>query len=104
VGGIPKVRTFLAAWHQRRPHWLVFGSMETDVLKVMYVSLLAEATVTGHDPSGLCRVEFDRCELGRILANDLEIADAVCARIGISSAQRLRRAQAVMEYFGFGNE
>jgi hypothetical protein len=42
--------------------------------------------------------------MGRLIAEDLEVADAICERVGVSPADRLRRAQAVMEYFGIGND
>ena len=76
---IPEVRKFLAAWHLHRPHWLFFGSLETDNLKVMYVSLLGEAISVRHNAGGLCQVSYDRRELGRLLADDLEIADRIAA-------------------------
>jgi hypothetical protein len=40
-------------------------------------------------------------ELGGLLADDLETADAICERIGIPPARRLQRARDVMSYFGF---
>lgn len=100
--GIAQVRSFLAEWRRLCPHWLFFGSLETDVLKIMYLCLLTEATATCHRPSGQCRVEFDRCEMGRLIAEDLEVADRIGERVGLSAARRLHRARMVQGYFGFG--
>ncbi len=98
--GIEPVRRFLAAWHRRRPHWLFFGSLETDSLKVMYVSLLNNASAMSDMHAGRCQVSYDRLELGRLLANDLEVSDRISERLGHSPAQRLARTKAVMDYFG----
>ena len=102
--GIASVRRFLAAWHRRRPHWLFFGALETDNLKVMYVSLLRNASVVSDTSAGRCQVEFDRTELGRLLAHDLEVSDRISERVGFSPAQRLTRMKAVLGYFGMGKE
>ena len=99
---IPTVRRFLAQWRGRKPHWLFFGSLLNDNLRVMYVALLSDATALRHDPPGKCQVVFDRHELGRLLADDLEIADRIAERMGFSPAQRRQRAQLVKAYFGFG--
>lgn len=98
--GIASVRRFLAAWHRRSPNWLFFGSLETDNLKVMYVSLLRNASAVSDTCSGRCQVEFDRTELGRLLAHDLEVSDRISEHAGFSPAQRLTRMKAVLEYFG----
>ena len=97
---IPEVRRFLAEWHRRRPHWLFFGSLESDNLKVLYLSLLRDAAGIGADGAGLCRVSFVPRELGRLLAADLEMADGICERIGQNAAARLKRANDVIDYFG----
>jgi hypothetical protein len=98
---IPAVRSFLSEWRRRQPHWLFFGWLGSDNLKVLYLSLLSRATAIGHEPRGLCQVSFNLHELGGLLAADLEVADSICARIGISPARRLERAREVMAYFGF---
>jgi hypothetical protein len=98
---IPPVRSFLSAWRDHRPHWLFFGWLGSDNLKVLYLSLLSRATAIGHEPAGLCQVTFDLRELGSLLATDLEVADSICARIGISPARRLQRVREVMGYFGY---
>ena len=98
---IPNVRKFVSDWHGRRPHWLFFGWLKSDNLKVMYLSLLSRATAIGNDSAGLCQVSFNLAELGSLLAHDLEVADSISKRIGISPARRLRRAREVIAYFGF---
>ena len=97
---IPAVRDFLAAWRRERPHWLFFGSLLNDNLKIMYLSLLRDAAGIGADGAGLCRVSFVPRELGRLLAADLEMADGICERIGQNAAARLKRANDVIDYFG----
>ena len=97
---IPEVRRFLAAWRRQKPHWLFFGSLESDNLKVIYLCLLRHAAGVSGDPAGLCRVSFVPQELGRLLAADLEVADGICERIGLSPAKRLKRANDVIDYFG----
>ena len=98
--GIDPVRRFLAAWHRRRPHWLFFGSLDTDNLKVLYVSLLKNASAVSDARAGRCQVEYDRAELTELVAKDLAISDCISERIGFSPAQRLTRAKAVLDYFG----
>ncbi len=98
---IEEVRRFLAAWRVQRPHWLFFASLENDNLKIMYLALLRAAASVGNNHVGQCQVVFDRQELGNLLAADLEVADGICERIGLSPARRLRRAQDVLRYFGF---
>lgn len=100
---IPAVRRFLAAWHRHRPHWLFFGSLDTDSLKVMYVCLLEKAVAVRDDPTGMCQVAYDPHELGPIVAADLELADTILERIGISPAKRLERMRAVTGYFGLND-
>ena len=99
---IPTVRRFLSEWRQHRPNWLFFGSLVNDNLRVMYVALLKDVTALRRNSFGKCEVSFDRQELGRLLADDLEIADRIAERIGVSPAQRLQRARMVQGYFGFG--
>jgi hypothetical protein len=98
---IPEVRRFFREWHHLRPEWLFFGSLAMDNLKVMYASLLNNAVSVDHDVNGSSQVLYDRCELGRLLADDLEIADGICVRARISPALRMRRANEVVAYFGF---
>lgn len=101
---IPAVRTFVRNWRRLKPHWLYFGALETDNLKVLYVALLGDATAVANDRTGQCCVSYDRYELGKILAADLEIADRLSERAGFNVAHRLKRARDVMRYFEFGKE
>lgn len=101
---IPAVRSFLREWRRLRPHWLFFGSLLNDNLKVLYVALLGDTTAVASDRIGQCCVSYDRHELGKLLAADLEVADNFSERAGFSLGHRLQRARDVMQYFDFRKE
>lgn len=101
---IPAVRAFLSEWRRLKPHWLYFGSLENDNLKVLYVALLGEASAVANNRTGKCCVSYDRYELGKLLAADLEVSDSLSERAGFNLAHRLQRARDVMRYFDFRKE
>jgi len=96
---IPEVRSFLRAWRYRWPYLLFFGSIENDNLKVLHLGLLDQReSLSGNN--GPCRTRFDAGALADLLAADITHADALCVKLGISPAQRLRRTTAILRYFG----
>jgi hypothetical protein len=96
---IPAFRRFARQWHEYQPHWLFFSALGDDSLRHCYFALLDSVESVQVDRTGLCRVVYDTGELHRLLAVDLAQSDALAERLGISAAQRLKRAMAVLRYF-----
>ena len=51
--------------------------------------------------AGLSTARYDTGELTRLLAADLEQADALRVRAGLTEAQRWKRATDILRYFHF---
>lgn len=96
---IPDIRRFLAQWHELAPDWLFWGSLHDESLQLLYFGLLHSVECLQLNATGICRVRFDRGELRRLLRADWALADACCARLGLSVAERERRARDIMTYF-----
>ncbi|MBK8858994.1 MAG: hypothetical protein IPN11_15330 [Opitutaceae bacterium] len=97
---IPEVRRYLRRWHELQPYWLFFGSFEDATLKLLYLALLDSVDCFQFSKEGVACACFDLHTMTTILAEDLDRADQLCERIGVSPAKRLQRAKQALHYFG----
>lgn len=97
---ISEVRDFVRAFRRACPHWQFFAATQDDSLKAVYAAMLDRVQCVQFPREGMCRVTLDPAELGRLVAEDLACADALCERIGVSLGQRLKRATAIVQSLG----
>jgi hypothetical protein len=98
---IPDVRRFVRQWHESCPHWIYFGALDGDNLSALYFSMLDSVECVQRGGAGLSTARYDTGELTRLLAADLEQADALRIRAGLTEGQRWKRATDILRYFHF---
>jgi len=98
---IPDIRRFVRQWHELSPHWVYLGALDGDNLSALYYSMLDSVECVQRGGAGLSTARYDTGELARLLAADLEQADALRVRAGITEAQRWKRATDVLRYFHY---
>jgi hypothetical protein len=100
IYAIPEVRKWIRDWLHQWPYLLHFASLQSDVLKVIYMARLDSLTMSRRNGAALCEVRFNPIELVRLLMADLRTSELLSLTAGISPVDVALRRDEVIEFFG----
>ena len=100
IYAIPEVRKWIRSWLHQWPYLVHFASLQSDVLKVIYMARLDTLTMSRRSEAALCEVQFNPIELVRLLMADLRSAELLALTAGTSPVDVALRRDEVIEFFG----